>query len=268
MKASLLGAALSLTLVGSAVAADLPLKAPAQAVPPPAPYSWKGFYVGVEGGYGWGSEAIQFTPDVNYTPAFAAGTLPRSLANDPRGGLAGIQFGTNWQFGSWVLGTASDFSWTDITRSQTTISGGGALTIIGQQKLSWLSTTRGRLGFTVTDNLLLYGTGGLADGRASASSSFSLVGCPANGNCPTGSAAKTLWGWAAGGGLEYAVGHWSFDVEYLHYDLGRLNYNMTDPTAPGAFIAASTKFSGDIVRCGINYRFDWTPWDFLFGHHS
>jgi hypothetical protein len=58
------------------------------------------------------------------------------------------------------------------------------------------------------------------------------------------------------------------NVEYIHYDLGHLNYNMTDPTSPGTFIAASTKFSGDIVRGGINYRFDWTPWELIFGRHS
>ena len=67
--------------------------------------------------------------------------------------------------------------------------------------------------------------------------------------------------------MEYAVGHWSANLEYLHYDLGNLNYNMTDPTTT-AFIGASTKFSGDIVRGGVNYRFDWTPWEFIFGHHS
>ncbi len=266
MKKLLLGMAALLTSVGAAAAADLPLKAPAPAAPAVAPFSWYGFYIGAQAGYGWGGEAVTFTPDVNYAPAFAAGTLPGSLARDPSGALGGIQFGSNWQFGSWVLGTASDFSWTDIKASQTIVS--GTITATARQKLEWLSTTRARLGYTVTDNLLLYGTGGLADGRVSASSSFSIPGCPGSGNCPAGSLAKTKWGWAAGGGLEYAFGHWSVDVEYLHYDLGHLNYIMTDPTAPGAFISTSTKFSGDIVRGGINYRFDWTPWELLFGHHS
>ena len=133
--------------------------------------------------------------------------------------------------------------------------------------MTWFSTTRLRAGYTATDNLLIYGTAGLADGRAEASSSFMAPGCPGIGNCPTGTASKDLWGWAAGGGMEYAVGHWSANLEYLHYDLGHLNYTMTDPTT-AAFIGASTKFSGDIIRGGINYRFGWTPWDFIFGRHS
>jgi outer membrane immunogenic protein len=270
MKKLLLGAVALLTFVGTAGAADLPLKAP-PAPPPVVTPSWYGFWIGAQAGYGWGGEAINFTPDAAFAPAFAAGTVPGSLAGDPRGALGGIQFGSNWQFGRWVIGTASDFSFSDIERSQTVsaaVVGLGTVTSTGHQKLSWLSTTRGRLGYTVTDNLLLFGSAGLADGRASASSVFAAAGCPGVGDCPAGSNDKTLWGWAAGAGAEYAVGHWSVDVEYLHYDLGNLNYNMVDPTAPTAFIGASTKFSGDIVRGGINYRFDWTPWDFLFGHHS
>jgi outer membrane immunogenic protein len=250
-----------------ASAADLPPKAPTPSVA--AAYNWYGFYIGVQGGYGWGGEAINLMPDANYAPAAAAGVFPPSLADNPRGALGGIQFGSNFQFGHLVLGTASDFSFSDIKVSQTsfnTIVPPG-VTIRGEQKLEWLSTTRVRVGYTV-DNLLFYGTGGLADGRASASSSITLTGCPGFGNCPAGSDAKTLWGWTAGGGIEYAVGHWSANLEYIHYDLGHLNYNMTDPSTPGAFIATSTKFSGDVFRGGINYRFDWTPWELIFGRRS
>jgi outer membrane immunogenic protein len=271
MKNFLLGGVALMVLAGAANAADLPAAAPPvyKAAPVAVPYSWKGFYIGLQGGYGWGGDAINLTPDANYAPAFAAGVFPRTLAANPSGALGGIQYGTNWQFGHVVLGTASDFSFSDIKSSQTVITQGGTTTNLGTQKLSWFSTTRARAGYTITDSLLLYGTGGLADGRASATSSFTVAGaCGGGGNCPAGSAAKTMWGWAAGGGMEYAMGHWSMNLEYLHYDLGHLNYNMTDPTLPGAFIAASTKVSGDIVRAGVNYRFDWTPWELLFGHGS
>jgi outer membrane immunogenic protein len=253
-----------------ASAADLPVKAPV--APVAVPYNWQGFYVGGHFGYGWGGDAVNFTPDVNYAPAFAAGIVPSSLAGDPRGILGGIQYGTNWQFNRIVLGWDSDFSFSDIKGSETVVTmaggGGGPITNSGEQKLRWFSTTRARAGYTITDNLVLYGTGGLASGRASASSSVLLAGCPGAGNCTAGSKAKTLWGWAAGGGLEYGMDHWSMKLEYLHYDLGSLDYNMTDPTAPGTFIAASTRFSGDIVRAGVNYRFDWTPWELIFGRHS
>jgi outer membrane immunogenic protein len=251
-----------------ASAADMPVKA--SMAPVAAPFSWYGFYIGGQVGYDWGRQAINLTPDVNYAPAFALGALPSSLAANPRGVLGGVQWGSNWQFGRIVLGTASDFSFSDAKASQTsfnTVNPAG-ITNVGSQKLTWLSTTRVRAGYTIMDNLLIYGTGGLADGRASANSSSTVTGlCGVGGNCPAGGDTKTLWGWAGGGGVEYAMGHWSVNLEYLHYDLGRLNYNMTDPTAPGQFITASTKFSGDIVRGGVNYRFDWTPMDLIIGGH-
>ena len=39
---------------------------------------------------------------------------------------------------------------------------------------------------------------------------------------------------------------------------------MFDPLRPG-IIVNSVKFNGDIVRGAITYRFDWTPWDLIFG---
>ena len=244
----------------------MPVKGPAYAPPMAAPYNWQGFYVGGHIGYGWGSDPINLTPSPAFVPAFAAGLVPGSLADNPKGVLGGIQYGTNWQFNRIVLGWESDFSFSDIKSSQTIVTLGAAPVInTAEQKLTYLSTSRVRAGYTITDNLLLYGTGGLAAGRASANSSVTVPGCTVAGNCTAGNDAKTLWGWTAGAGLEYGMGHWSVKAEYLHYDLGHLNYNMTDPTLPGQFIAASTKFSGDLVRAGLNYRFDWTPWELLFG---
>jgi outer membrane immunogenic protein len=188
-----------------------------------------------------------------YSPA----TIPLTVAADPRGFMAGVQYGTNWQFGRLVLGTDSDFSFTDIHRSQTVST---SVTNTGEQKLPWFGTTRVRAGYTLQDNLLIYATGGLANGRAEAS--FAAAG-PGVG--PVGSRRKTLWGWTLGGGLEYGLGPWSAKLEYLHYDLGALTFYTVDSNAPGAFIPASTKFAGDMVRLGLNYRFDWTPWQLIFG---
>ena len=47
--------------------------------------------------------------------------------------------------------------------------------ISSEQKLSWFGTVRGRLGVTVTPDLLLYGTGGLAYGRVEASANSRLL---------------------------------------------------------------------------------------------
>ena len=49
--------------------------------------------------------------------------------------------------------------------------------------------------------------------------------------------------------------HWSAKLEYLHYDLGTsIGYT---PTLIGGAINVRTLERGDMVRAGINYRFDW-----------
>jgi outer membrane immunogenic protein len=244
---------------GSAWAADMAMPPP---VPPSAPapvpvavpvYNWSGFFVGGHLGYGWGSEAVTLTPASHYP----SGTIPPAIAADPRGLVAGVEYGTNWQFGRLVLGTESDFSFTDIRRSQTILT---SVTNTGEQKLPWFGTTRVRAGYTVQDNLLIYATGGLANGSVEAK--FSAIG-PSVG--AVGSRHKTLWGWTVGGGLEYGMGPWSAKIEYLHYDIGTLTFYTIDSVTPGALIKASTKFDGDMVRVGVNYRFAWTPWQLIFG---
>jgi len=73
-------------------------------------------------------------------------------------------------------------------------------------------------------------------------------------------------GLSAGGGLEYAFArNWSLKTEYLHYDLGSVSYALSPSTFTfqGAVnthtaitsTTASLKFTGDIVRAGVNYRF-------------
>jgi outer membrane immunogenic protein len=253
-----------------AAAADIPVavaaKAPARALPAPEP--WRGFYIGVHGGYAFGDQAVNFTSaSALYAPEIGV-TIPNALAGRPRGAMAGIQWGTNYQFGSFVLGTASDFAWSDVKRSETfTLIGPGLTrTNVAEQRMKWFGTTRLRAGFLPTDNVLLYATGGLASGTVEVNVSNLAVGvpCAVAGACPAGSLSRTRYGWTGGGGIEVASGPWSFFVEYLHYDLGSANFSYTDPTVAG-FITASTRVSGELVRGGVQYRFDWTPLDLIFG---
>jgi outer membrane immunogenic protein len=267
-------AALALALalpVTPAFAADIPTMPPQPRSPVAvtAPSNWYGFYIGVQGGYGWGSGAIGYAPNAGYAGALGGGALPGPVADEPKGFLGGITYGTNWQFGNMVLGTESDWSFSTIKQSQTLGPlPGFTLRVTGVQELKHLSTSRGRLGFLVSDNLLIFGTGGLASGGVEGSSQFNLVApavCAGAGNCPAGSRDKTLWGWSAGGGIEFAQGPWSVKLDYIHYDLGKLRYNVTDPTFPAGVISASQRVSGDVVRGGIAYRFNWTPLGLIFG---
>jgi outer membrane immunogenic protein len=123
----------------------------------------------------------------------------------------------------------------------------------------------GFLGTTV----LYYTTGGLAYGGVSASTTVTqIVGGPSALTPPTwtgsGAYSGTRLGWAAGLGAEWLFfSNWSTSFEYLHYDLGSPTYGMT-PLVSNAVVAkpftvnsltATTPFSGEILRAGINYHF-------------
>jgi outer membrane immunogenic protein len=120
---SLAGAAFSFAVSGLAFAADMAVKMPVKAPPPPAPvYSWTGWYVGGNVGAIWSEAATSvsnlaaFAPaaggsylfPVNYPTIAAVGT--NNLTNT--GFLGGIQAGYNWQISSLVLGAEADFSGT------------------------------------------------------------------------------------------------------------------------------------------------------------
>jgi len=90
--------------LGVASAADMPVKAPMK--PVPVPYSWTGFYIGVNGGgaQGWTSWQYYFFPGPTPSTLFAN--------HDAAGGMAGGTVGYNWQAGTnWVVGVEGDGDW-------------------------------------------------------------------------------------------------------------------------------------------------------------
>jgi outer membrane immunogenic protein len=177
--------------VTAANAADLPhrhampTKAPAYAVP----YTWTGFYVGINGGGGFGRSDV--------AAPFSTGTFNTS------GGVVGGTLGYNYQMGQAVFGLEADGDWTHLNGSAAC-----ALTTC-QTSNDWLATARGRLGYAV-DRFLPYVTGGAAFGDIKTN----VTG--------VGNATSTKAGWTLGGGVEAAIaGPWSAKLEYLYVDLGR-----------------------------------------------
>jgi len=266
-------AALVTAAASPAGAADIPAAAPIAKAPVAVPVaqSWYGSYIGVNGGYAWGNNSIAFAPDAFYAPLLLSAGIPGTLGGNAKGFLGGITYGSNYQFNSIVIGLDSDFDFASIKASQA-FSGvvtGVPFTISASHEIKWFSTTRARAGFVLADHWLLYGTGGLATARvdASAGNTLNVAGLCAvtPGGCPLGSGSKTMWGWAAGAGVEYASGPWQFRVEYLHYDLGTLSFTMRDSLAPLNVINASVQERGDMVRGAITYRFNWTLLGLVFG---
>jgi outer membrane immunogenic protein len=248
IKAFLLGSAGSLAITAAALAADLGRPLP----PPVAVGNWTGFYVGVNGGYVWGEN----------DPVTVGG--PLAVETNPSGSLVGLQAGYNWQFApEWVVGVETDIDSADIFGSQQDSAFGLAGTtdpfaVVAQQRVDVLGTLRGRVGY-VLDNVLLYGTGGVAYGRTQFNSTVTdiLAGqtCGPAGFCGSASSSQWMVGWAVGVGFDWAfLPRWTFRTEYLHYDLGSRRQDLTDPAVPGVAISSSAIFRGDIVRGAISFK--------------
>jgi outer membrane immunogenic protein len=128
------------------------------------------------------------------------------------------------------------------------------------QNMSWIGTTRGRLGWA-WGNVLLYATGGLA--YANTSFAYGLSDTAGGGTTAVAASdSATQLGWTAGSGLEWGFGAWSLKGEYLYYNLGSHTLTAACSTVLGGCAGVtptvfSTHFhdSGAIARVGLNYRF-------------
>ena len=118
-------------------------------------------------------------PDADFDGGFLTSRFPGSLGSGGTGFIGGGQAGYNWQTGAFVIGVETDFDGSTVGRdfhfSSTPFGGpglfgGDVLNVNAKADLSWLGTTRARLGWVATpDNrLMIYATGGVAYGGGSA----------------------------------------------------------------------------------------------------
>jgi outer membrane immunogenic protein len=254
---------------GAATAADVairPVQQPAPIVAEPVYISdWSGFYIGGHGGGGRADPNLQSQFFSNSPLSIISTPLVSSLVPNPSGGVFGAQVGHNWQWGPAVGGLEIDFSGADING---TASAFGPLTVFGatanalftrEFKVDDLATARGRLGYLIFPNWLLYGTAGIAWGHSKlVSSEF------ANGFVTTTDTSFNQFGWVAGAGIEWKLwDHWLLRGEYLHYDFGSTAV-PTDQLAlvsTGAPLTSASPYSinlrntVDIGRAALSYKF-------------
>lgn len=232
-KQMLLGSSLvasALMTIHPAPAADMAVKAPPVAPAIAPPFSWTGPYAGIAGGYGWG-HSDQWN---SCGPDCEGGDGSFKIT----GGLVGGTVGQNWQWGAWVVGIESDFSWADISGSSNVCGFNACGT-----KLDFLGTLRGRVGVPMGPNggWLPYVTAGYAYGQVKSWNSFF-----------TGNGSDYRSGWTVGGGIEaFLAPNWTFKVEYLWVDLGN---QVMFPTAPGINVAEQVSVRTNVIRVGINYQ--------------
>jgi outer membrane immunogenic protein len=214
-----LGALSLLAGAQSAAAADLPYRYQPPATKAYVPlFTWTGFYLGINGGGGWGRSRWD--------------TLDTF---DVSGGLIGGTAGYNYQFNQVVFGIEGDVDWSGIRGDvNPVLCPAGCST-----RNNWLATVRGRIGYAF-DRFLPYLTAGAAIGNIEATVP-ALVGID-----------QTTAGWTVGAGIEFGVtNHVSFKADYLFVDLGNVTCGLNCGLPP----TGEVSFYANVLRGGINFRF-------------
>jgi outer membrane immunogenic protein len=226
MKKILLSSVTFLGLTAGAFAADLPSRhAPAPMLAAVPVFTWSGFYVGVNAGYGWNNN--------DHAVVTPAGTILAVTGEDDGGFVGGAQVGYNFQFGSFVVGVETDLQYADI-------GGRGVFTVNGvnfttDESDNYFGTVRARLGFAF-DRALVYATGGFAYGDVG------TFGGGSNG------------GWTVGGGVEYAfTNNLTMKVEGLYVNLDQSDVRFTRNAVVYNSNGGDNDFA--VARVGLNYKF-------------
>ena len=74
----------------------------------------------------------------------------------------------------------------------------------------------------------------------------------------TNTGSNTAAGYTVGAGVEYAfLNNWSVKAEYLFADLGANRRTFFSPVTGAGVIINARREQFNIVRVGLNYRFNW-----------
>ncbi len=219
-------------------------------------FTWTGFYVGANLGYAWQDNELSVL-DHGFVD------LPRGYRKENGGFIAGVQAGYNYQINSFVLGVEGDLNYASMrtrigdTFAVTSNIGNGSYSYEAGSKVDWYGTLRARVGFTPTERLLIYGTGGLAFGgvKTKASDSFN-TGAATMGSFGKGD--DTRFGWTLGLGGEYAITQNIIArLEYSYVSLAdedqRLGVGVFAPNSNGFTVKDDPSFQ--VLRAGVNYKF-------------
>ena len=196
-------------LSGTAYAADVVSEEP----PAPAPVaelpvaSWAGPYAGLSAGYGFSGHA-----DVSGGPNIKT-----------KGFVGGVFGGYNWQQENFVYGAEADIGY-----NGTKGSSGGI-----EAKSGLEGSLRARLGYSVTPEILLYGTGGLAAKNQKIDDGVT-------------SDSKAMLGWTAGVGT---------DIKITDNVFGRVEYRYTDYGDKDFGNVGNVKSKDNRVTFGVGMKF-------------
>lgn len=182
----------------ASIAADIPVKAPAQPDQQQL-FNWSGWHISLSGGYSWSSVR---------NSAFGG-----SVTSSPDGGHLALGLGYDTVVSGQLIGIEGDIGL--LSGSGSAI--GGLVTNEG----SYIATLRGRYGVPVYPNLLLFGTAG----AALVGNKFSVLGISDH---------KTHLTYVVGAGLETKIkDRLRARAEYLYVGADKENYSVLGTTVTG-----------------------------------
>jgi high affinity Mn2+ porin len=235
---ALLGAA------GMAVAANAGRGSPKKTPDAPLTYDWNGLYFGAQTGFSRGFSIANF------------GSASRVFGDNRFGGMiGGIHVGYNQLLPSNILlGLESDLSAPNTLESNSTISALASGPNVVTEKMDFLATARGRVGYVVGP-WMVYGTAGLA-----------LAQRRFLDDTAFGEERKVLRispGGAIGGGAEYAFSRrWALRLEYLYDRFSAAGVTF----GPGAHYSSQMDFQ--MWRLGLNSKVGWNDAGFKSSNGS
>ena len=233
LKTLLLASTVALVAATGAKAADaIVYEEPAPVIVAPS-FTWNGAYLGGQIGYGWGKSRFSQYGEFG------------ALNLKPDGFLGGLYAGYNFDLGnSVVLGIDGDVTYNNLKDSYSVTDAFGTDSL--ESKLRWSGAVRARAGYAV-DRFLPYISGGVAFGQVKNTLSSTVV--PAFSD----SQSKTLTGWTAGAGVDYAAtDNIIVRLEYRYTDYGRKDFTFSDGVDS---VSVRDKFKTNEVRLGVAYKF-------------
>jgi outer membrane immunogenic protein len=243
-------AALSLCLGATSVASAADLAIKARPMVAPIMYNWQGCYLGANAGGAFSRmDTYRVTQDV---VGAAPVPLPATYGRENDSGfIGGGQAGCDFMAGKdLVFGVQGMFDFGSVNGKHSLTD---FPTFSETNSLKSVLTATGRIGYLFTPQLLGYGKMGVAFMRNS-NSVYQPSGALSE------SAAFTLPGMVAGGGLEYMFApHWSVFVDYSYMWIEDMSgQHFVAPPAlipPGETLNVKPVVQTALV--GINYKFNW-----------
>jgi opacity protein-like surface antigen len=209
----------------------------------PAPnYDWTGFHLGLHAD---GDQSSVSGSTVNAV----TGAVTAPIFPGPTNWHGGIQLGYDYMLPSRLLmGVEADMD-SDGIKTSTITDASGTYAI--RATVFDSETVRGRLGYA-WDNVLLYGTGGLAWSNDQFVRT-QLTGTVNLATAGTDEAVnKGLLGWIAGGGIAYAFAqNWNAFAEYRYTSFGSSTSSL-----PFSQLITNSTTNVSAIELGVNYKFN------------